>query len=62
MAPAASQVIDNINLCLPDPSAATVYPTCTCRGGVCENSGALTLICTDVAEIPKNVTSAVGCL
>ena len=61
MAPTASQLFVDIHMCLPEPSANTTYPTCQCRPLVCEDEK-LTLACTDVAEIPKNVTTTVGCL
>ena len=62
MAPADNQLDVNINMCLPEPSAATVYtPACICRRGLCPKSK-LTLVCNDSAEIPKNVTTTVGCL
>ena len=61
MAPAASQLFGNIHMCLPEPSAETKYPNCRCRSDVCPE-GLFTLACTDVAEIPKNVTTDVNCL
>ena len=58
MAPAAA-ANNPIELCLPNPSG---YRTkCECKTGECVG-GYLTLKCTGITEIPKNVTDRIGCL
>lgn len=63
MAPpaAANDMLGNLEQCLPDPSAE--YRECSCIPDVCHREGNyLTLSCTHIDEIPKNVTDRIGCL
>lgn len=59
-AAASNELFGPLKQCLPDPSADT-SSRCNCTPEVCEGSY-LTLTCTSIDEIPKNVTDRIGCL
>ena len=58
MAPAAATNVP-IELCLPNPSGYRMK--CDCYASMCVRDY-LTLNCTGITEIPKNVTDRIGCL
>lgn len=54
----SNEMFEDLKQCLPDPSADT---SCICTAKVCDGNY-LTLSCTSIDEIPKNVTDRIGCL
>ena len=53
----SNQMFEDLKQCLPDPSDSD----CKCTALVCDGNY-LTLTCTSIDEIPKNVTDRIGCL